>query len=416
MTTKLNKTTVVIGAGIIGTSIAYEMQKRGRHVVLVDRDAPGMGASFGNMASIAVSEFMAVARPSVWGQLPGWMLDAEGPVRISPRYAPKLAPWMVRFMIASLPSKVRAIEAHGAALCCRALSDTVALMDEIKLNDHVSETGCLSLYASEREFNKDRERIAMLDRFGFEYDVLGNNALHDLEPEISNAITKAIRLPDNRTVRDPVKIVERLVEIIVAKGGEIPRAEVTGFDRSTAITGVQLANGTILRADEVVLCAGAYTARLSRMLDEPIPMETERGYSTQIMAPDISLSHSIIWPAKAFMVSPTAGGIRVGGTVEMAGLDAAANYDRAKITVKRAEEALPSLKIKERTEWMGHRPALPDTIPILSASAKTKGVFYATGHGHLGLTNAATTAHLMGQLIAGETPDLDLRPYRVNRF
>jgi D-amino-acid dehydrogenase len=134
------------------------------------------------------------------------------------------------------------------------------------------------------------------------------------------------------------------------------------------------------------------------------------------MAPGISLKHSIIWPARAFMVTPTAGGLRVGGTVEMAGLDAPPDYRRAKVTVKRAMEALPNLQARETTEWMGHRPALPDTVPILSASARTAGVFYATGHGHLGLTLAATTAHLMGDLITGAKPTLDLHPYRINRF
>ncbi|MBL9053426.1 MAG: FAD-binding oxidoreductase, partial [Tabrizicola sp.] len=129
-----------------------------------------------------------------------------------------------------------------------------------------------------------------------------------------------------------------------------------------------------------------------------------------------SMTHSIIWPARAFMVTPTAGGIRVGGTVEMAGLDAPPDYRRSKVTVRRAREALPNLRCEEFTEWMGHRPALPDTVPILSASAKTPGLFYATGHGHLGLTYAATTARLMGELISGARPSLDLTPYRVNRF
>jgi D-amino-acid dehydrogenase len=165
-----------------------------------------------------------------------------------------------------------------------------------------------------------------------------------------------------------------------------------------------------------VICAGAFSARLAKDLGEPIPLETERGYHTQIMAPGISMKHSIIWPARAFMVSPTAGGIRVGGTVEMAGLDAAPDWRRSKITVRRAREALPNLKCEDFTEWMGHRPALPDTVPILSASVKTKGVFYATGHGHLGLTHAATTARLMGELITGARPALDLTPYRINRF
>jgi len=134
------------------------------------------------------------------------------------------------------------------------------------------------------------------------------------------------------------------------------------------------------------------------------------------MAPGIEMRHSIIWPARAFMVTPTAGGIRVGGTVEMAGLEAPPDYRRAKVTVRRAQTALPGLRCDDFTEWMGHRPALPDTVPILSASAKTKGVFYATGHGHLGLTYAATTARLMGDLITGVGSVLDLHPYRINRF
>jgi D-amino-acid dehydrogenase len=116
------------------------------------------------------------------------------------------------------------------------------------------------------------------------------------------------------------------------------------------------------------------------------------------------------------MVTPTAGGIRVGGTVEMAGLDAPPDYRRAKITVKRATEALPNLRTEGVTEWMGHRPALPDTVPIISASAKTHGVFVATGHGHLGVTYAATTARLIGDLVTGARPPIDVHPYRIDRF
>ncbi|MGQ3294692.1 MAG: NAD(P)/FAD-dependent oxidoreductase, partial [Shinella sp.] len=148
----------------------------------------------------------------------------------------------------------------------------------------------------------------------------------------------------------------------------------------------------------------------------PIPLETERGYHAQIMAPGISMRHSIIWPARAFMVTPTAGGIRVGGTVEMAGLDAPPDYRRAKILVKRAKEALPDLKAEATSEWMGHRPALPDTVPVIGPSAKRRNVLYATGHGHLGLTYAATTGRLIADLVTGATPPIDLKPYRADRF
>ena len=408
--------TVVIGAGIIGTAIAHDLQRRGRQVVLLDRDTPGRGASFGNMASIAVTEFMPASRPSVWKQIPGWMLDPEGPVRVRPSYMPRLVPWFLRFIAASRPSKLRALEAQGAALCARALDDTLALLRETGLQDQISDEGCLSLYADEAEFKADRDHIEILERFGFPHEVIGRQAIRALEPELSNKIGMAVLFPQNRSVKDPYKLVLALAERFVALGGRIEQGEVVGFTRSDAMREVVLKDGRRLPADEVVICAGAFSSKLAKDLGEPIPLETERGYHTQIMAPGIRMKHSIIWPARAFMVTPTAGGIRVGGTVEMAGLDAAPDYRRSKVTVKRAREALPNLRCEELTEWMGHRPALPDTVPILSASARTKGLFYATGHGHLGLTYAATTARLMGELITGAKPSVDLHPYRVNRF
>lgn len=408
--------TVVIGAGIIGTAIAHDLQKRGRQVVLIDRDTPGMGASFGNMASIAVTEFMPASRPAIWRQIPGWLLDPEGPVRVRPGYMPRLVPWFLRFIAASRPSKLRALEAQGAALCARALDDTLALLQEAGLQDQISAEGCLSLYTDAAEFKADRDHIEILERFGFAHDILTGAEARDLEPELSPSIGMAVRFPQNRSMKDPYKLVLSLAQRFTAMGGRIEQGEVAGFPRGETIREVVLKDGRRIAADEVVIAAGAFSHQLSKQLGEPIPLETERGYHTQIMAPGISMKHSIIWPARAFMVTPTAGGIRVGGTVEMAGLDAPPDYRRAKITVKRAMTALPNLRPENTTEWMGHRPALPDTVPILSASAKTKGVYYATGHGHLGLTYAATTARLMGDLITGAKPPVDLHPYRINRF
>lgn len=409
-------TTVVVGAGIIGTAIAYELQKRGREVVLLDKADVGRGASFGNMASIAVTEFMPASRPSIWRQIPGWMLDPEGPVRVRPSYMPKLIPWFARFVAASRPSKLRELEAQGAALCKRVYDDLLPLLREAGLEGELTEEGCLSLYSNEAEFRADREHIEILERFDFPHQRLSGAEARELEPELSDSIGIAVLFPQNRSLRDPHRLVMKLAEAFQAMGGRIERGEVAGFDRSDRITAIRLTDGRSISADEVVLCAGAHTGRLSKMLGEPMPLETERGYHTQIMQPGISMRHSIIWPARAFMVTPTAGGIRVGGTVEMAGLDAAPDYRRAKITVKRASEALPNLRREEATEWMGHRPAFPDTVPVMSASAKVPGVFYATGHGHLGVTYAATNARLMADLITGATPPIDMRPYRVDRF
>ena len=409
--------TVVVGAGIIGTAIAYQLQRRGVSVVLVDRNEPGKGASFGNMASIAVTEFMPASRPGVWKQMPGWMLDPEGPVRIRPSYMPRLIPWFLRFIAASRPSKLRELETAGSVLCKRVYEDLDALLAETGLQHMISAEGCLSVYTDEAEFRADREHIEILDRFGLRYEILGGNAIRDLEPAVTTKIGKAVLFPDNRSISNPFKLVQALANQFRQLGGTIESGEVVGFDHDSAgVKNVRLRDGRTLLSDRVVLAAGAYTGRLSSMLGEPIPLETERGYHTQIMAPGVSMRHSLIWPARAFMVTPTAGGIRVGGTVEMAGLDAAPDYRRAKVLVKRAKEALPELKVEETSEWMGHRPAMPDTVPVMGRSAKRGNVWYATGHGHLGLTYGATTARLLTDLIMGATPPVDMKPYRVDRF
>ncbi|PDT37059.1 MULTISPECIES: NAD(P)/FAD-dependent oxidoreductase [Sinorhizobium] len=407
---------VVVGAGIIGTTIAYELQRRGKGAVLVERDPDCKGASYGNMASIAVTEFMPASRPSVWAQMPKWLVDPEGPVRIRPSYLPKLTPWFLRFLEASRPSRVKELEAAGAVLCRRVYEDLMPLLQAAELTDMLTEEGCLSLYADEAEFRADREHIAVLERFGFRHDVLGGNAIRDLEPALTSKIAKAVLFPDNRSIRDPYKLLLKLREKFLALGGRIEQGEVVGFDSGDRVKAVRLKDGRSVSASRVVLAAGAYTGKLARLLGEPVPLETERGYHTQIMAPGFSMRHSIIWPARAFMVTPTAGGIRVGGTVEMAGLEAAPDYRRAKVLVKRAREALPDLRAEKATEWMGHRPALPDTVPIIGPSAKHRGIFYATGHGHLGLTYAATTGRLIADLVTGAEPPIDLKPYRVDRF
>ncbi|NTE68246.1 FAD-binding oxidoreductase [Agrobacterium tumefaciens] len=409
-------TTVIVGAGIIGTALAYELQKRGRQVVLLDKGEVGCGASYGNMASIAVTEFMPASRPSIWKQIPGWMLDPEGPVCVRPGYMPRLLPWFARFITASRPGTLRQLEAAGAMLCKRVYDDLLPLLRDTGLEGELTEEGCLSLYSDEAEFRADREHIEILERFDLPHQRLTGAQARELEPELSEGIGMAVLFPQNRSLRDPFRLVTSLAQRFAALGGEIRRCAVTGFEQSGRIAAVVLEDGERIAADEVVICAGAYSGLLSKMLGEPMPLETERGYHTQIMSPGIAMRHSIIWPARAFMVTPTAGGIRVGGTVEMAGLDAEPDYRRSKVTVKRAQTALPNLRCENFSEWMGHRPAFPDTVPVMSASAKVPGVFYATGHGHLGVTYAATTARLMGDLITGAPPPVDMRPYRVNRF
>lgn len=416
---KVETPIVVAGAGLAGAAIARELAARGEKVVLIDRQEPGRGTSYGNMASIAVNGFDAASRPSTWKKLPFWMMNREAPVTADPLYAPRMIPWFLRFLAAGRPSRIRAIEDAGASLAIRALGDIRTLLGEIGAPDLISEATCLQLYETEKAFQDGRDNLDLMDRYGLQYEVLTGPALREREPLLNPAILKAVLLPQNHFITDPHRYVLSIVADMQRRGGELLTGEIARVERDErGITAVILTDGRRLETGRVVIALGMKTADFSRALGEPIPLETERGYHTQIMAPGEggNLRYSLIWPERAFMVTPTAGGIRVGGSVEMAGLDRAPNWRRARILVEHAKFAVPALEVKDTTEWMGHRPATPDTIPVLSASAKTKGLFYSTGHGHLGVTYSATTGIVMADMVMGRRPPVDMTPFRIDRF
>ncbi|MGO4438747.1 NAD(P)/FAD-dependent oxidoreductase [Rhizobium sp. RAF56] len=413
---KDNRTVIVVGAGIIGAAIAFELQRRGRQVTLLDKGEPGQGTSFGNMASIAL-DFAAGSGPTTWRRIPRWLLDPEGPVWLRPSYAPKMLPWFLRFVAAGRPSRLKEIEDAGMSLCRRGLDDFRPMLDAIGAPDLMTEEGCLAIYETEAEFAGDRGHIETMLRYGFEHRVLSGGEIQDHEPALSRKVAKAVLLPNNKSIRDPYHLVLKLVEAAKAAGASFVSGEAQGLERKPdGSVSLRLSDGRRLEAHDVVLAAGVPTRTLAETLGEPIPLETERGYHTQIMKPGISMRYSIIWPHRAFMVTQTAGGIRVGGNVELAGLDAAPDYRRPRVLVRHAQRVLPRLKVEDAKDWMGHRPALPDTIPIISPSSRIPGVWYATGHGHLGLTLSATTARLLADMMTGEKPPVDMTPFRINRY
>ncbi|MDB5523666.1 MAG: putative D-amino acid dehydrogenase [Rhizobium sp.] len=408
---------IVAGAGIIGAAIALELSARGEKVVLVDRQEPGRGASFGNMASIAINGFDAISRPSTWKKIPGWMMNPNAPVTVDPLYAMKMLPWFLKFLAAGRPSRIREIEDAGASLATRALGDFTTMLDAIGARDMLSEAACLQLYETEKAFADGRENLELMDRYGLNYEVLTGAAIREREPLLNPAIEKAVLLPQNHFISNPFLLVKRMVDATQRNGGQLVTGDIARVERDNrGVTALILKDGRRLETERLIVAMGVHTGDLAQALDEPIPLETERGYHTQIMSPGTDLRWSLIWPERAFMITPTAGGIRVGGSVEMARLERAPTWKRARILVEHAKFAVPSLKVENHTEWMGHRPALPDTIPIMSASARTNGLYYATGHGHLGLTYSATAGLLMADMIMGRTPPVEMRPFRIDRF
>jgi len=179
---------------------------------------------------------------------------------------------------------------------------------------------------------------------------------------------------------------------------------------------VQMRDGRSVVARCVILAAGAWSHRLARTLGERIPLETERGYNTTLPVGAFDLKRQLTFGGHGFVVTPLDCGVRVGGAVELAGLDAPPNYARAATMLAKAKRFMPGLRAEGGTQWMGFRPSLPDSLPAIGPAAADARVVYAFGHGHLGLTQAAATARLVADILADRPPPLDLLPFCPQRF
>jgi D-amino-acid dehydrogenase len=238
-----------------------------------------------------------------------------------------------------------------------------------------------------------------------------------MEPALSPTIRHAVFTPQWSHINDPKVLVDRLRQSVQADGVMIRTGAVMGIlppDGSGA--GIELEDGRQLKADKVIVAAGAWSGLLARQLGDRVLIESERGYNMTLAEPGIHLDREVIFAERKFVATPLSCGLRIGGAAEFGGLDAAANYKRSAALVTLARRYLPGLKIDGGTPWAGHRPTTPDSLPVIGPSASHPDVVYAFGHGHLGLTQAATTGRLVADLIFQKPASLDLSPYSITRF
>lgn len=409
---------VVIGAGIIGVNVALALQDKGYEVTILDRGEPGMGASFGNAGGIAVTECAPIAMPGTLMNVPGWLMDPLGPLSVRWGYLPKMLPWLVRFLAASSKSRVEQIAIELAALLNRAWDDYDPVIAKAGLADAVfKKEGAMAVYRSDASRRKDDYAIDLRRRNGIKIRDLTRAEVRDLEPDLAPIFSCGVMEEDWGRVLDPYKIVMGLYKCFRDQGGKFETAEVTDFVyRDGKPRAAMTTSGDQITFDTVVVACGAWSKTLAKRLGSPVPLDTERGYNTTVPYHDAKLSRMVICADDSFVMTPMEMGIRVGGAVELGGLTAAPNYDRAKALFAKGKEVLPKLNGEGGTEWMGFRPSMPDSKPVISKSPNHQNVFFAFGHGHLGLTMAATTGRLISDLMSGEETPINMTPYRINRF
>jgi len=404
---------IIVGAGIVGLSIAHYLQQEGRKVTLVDRKGIAQEASFGNAAGFAVTDLLPLASPGMLLKAPKWLLDPLGPLTIRPSYLPKITPFLLKFFRAAWPDQyARSVEAQ-ADMMNLAGAEIAKFSQMPKMGNQIRSDGALHLYESAADAKANDENNEARKKHGIPYRQVEGNELAELQPGLSPHIKSATFLPTWQTVNDPFQWAMSIWDMVRSDGGTLIQSEVADIDTSGEIT---LTDGSKIAGKSIVIAAGAWSHKLTAKLGDKIPLETERGYNTTLPIESFDLKRQLIFGSHGFVMTPLSTGIRVGGAVEFAGLDAEPNYKRSEIMLQKAKKFLPDLGTKNGSQWMGFRPSLPDSLPAIGHASASNKIIYAFGHGHLGLTQSLATAKLVSDLLAGRTPEINMTPFNPSRF
>ncbi|HEV7276487.1 MAG TPA: FAD-binding oxidoreductase [Devosiaceae bacterium] len=406
----------IVGAGIIGLATAVALLDAGRRVLLIDPDGIARGTSSGNAGGLAYSDILPLASKGMLSKVPGWLADPLGPLSIPPSYLPRIAPWLLRFWRAGLADRREAAIAAQAALMQLASTEMQALIARAGLAGMVHEDGVLELYESEQELTASLPGWDARERHGIGFEHVRGARLAELQPGLSPRLVAGTFVPSWHSVDDPYRFAATIGEHATARGAELLQQRVTGLRPVEQGVELQLADSSQRLARQVVVAAGAWSKTLTAPLGDAVPLETERGYNTTLPAGSFDLRRQLTFGGHGFVISKLASGIRVGGAVELGGLELPPNYARADAMLQKAARFLPGLTTEGGTQWMGYRPSLPDSLPVIGASRATPDIVYAFGHGHLGLTQSAATGRLVQQLLARQRPAIDLSPFSPQRF
>ncbi|MEO6030859.1 MAG: FAD-binding oxidoreductase [Burkholderiaceae bacterium] len=386
----------VIGAGIVGSCIALALQKRGASATLIDRDEPGSGCSFGNSGAISESSVAPMAMPGVLAAVPRMLLDRESPLHLPPYYWLKAAPWLMRFVASATPAGVAASSARLAALHAGAGDGHEALAGEVGVPELLLRRGHLHLYPDARALAKDASGWRLRERHGHRVERLDRAGILALEPHVGERYQVGVFMPDHATILNPFRYVQAIAAAFAARGGDVRRAGVESLaplaDGRWQLAPDDRTAAALPAFDRVVVAAGAWSGRLLEPLGVRLALESQRGYHVQFQGARETVSRTVVLADRKVFVTPMEQGLRVGGMVEIGGLERPPDARRTLLLERFARETFQGLDGLEVARWMGHRPCMPDSVPVIGPCAEQPGLWLAVGHGHLGLTESVNTA------------------------
>ena len=407
---------VVLGAGIAGVSAAIHLQRRGRRVVLVDRQEPGEGTSYGNAGVIEVDGFTPIGVPRNPAVLLRFALNLEPAAHFHYRFFPRVARWIMKLQAAARDDAVARYAAAIAPLEQRAADEHLALAKGTDAERLMRDTGWLHLYASEKSFADATRDRHFADHYGARYEVLDPKDVAELEPHLSPSFHKAVYLPDTWSVSDPGGLVKAYARLFAADGGTFVHGDALSARRDNGKWLVMTSDGEVA-AEDAVVALGPWSMDLLSPLGHRFPFAVKRGYHAHFgYRGNATLSRPVVDLDKGFVITPMEKGVRLTTGIEFADRDAAPTPVQLRRLEPFARDLFPLGDAVEDEPWMGSRPCLPDSRPILGKSDLHDGLWFAFGHGHLGLTLGPVTGRLLAEMMTGETPLVDPSPFAPDRF
>ena len=403
----------IIGAGIQGVCNGLFLLKKGYDVTLFDRDEPGNAASYGNAGHFSPYASVPLNRPDVLLDVPAMLMSTRGPLALKWNYVPKMIPWFYNFLKNCTEKKMMHTAKYMHQILDLSLPAYDELFDDIDINGLIENKGILYVWNDQNLKSRELE-IKIREELGVKQKVLNKKEIHDLEPNLKPFYHGGVFYDYARHARDPKKILVKLFESFLSKGGKFLKLNVQDlqFDDEKPVLKSETERFTF---DKIVIACGAFSKKLTDKLYEKIPLDTERGYHVHFKGYDHLISRPVVYSNRGFGMSPMDQGLRVVGTVEFGGLNNPLSKNRIKNLILNAQDMLDGLP-EHKDEWLGFRPTLPDFLPVIGQSKNYSNVFYCFGHHHLGWTLGAISGKIISKLVSNENTNLELSPYSSIRF
>ncbi|MBV1698784.1 MAG: FAD-binding oxidoreductase [Hyphomicrobiales bacterium] len=407
---------IVLGAGVVGTSVALHLAKRGMAVALIDRQAPGEATSYGNAGIIEGNTVFPPAFPTKFGDLLRIALKRSPVANYHLAHLPRIAPWLMAFRAASRPDRLVETAQLMRPLMARAIGEHEALAAEAGAERHFGRRGWLKLYRHEAAFAALAPELEVAARFGIANVLLNRDEAQALEPALNAVFRHAVHWTGAVSIDNPLALTQAYAARFATLGGLTLSGDARTLHRAAPYWRVDTAAGPI-DAGDVVVALGPWTADIVAPLGIQLPLAVKRGYHRHFRPQgNARLSRPVLDAENGYVLAPMEQGVRVTTGVEFAARDARPTPVQLDRLLPAARELFPLGEPVEAKPWLGARPCFPDSRPVIGRAPRQRGLWLAYGHAHWGLTLGPATGRLLAEMMTGATPFCDPKPYGAERF